>query len=172
MWRWLALGLCLASLACGGSSTAAPGGAKAAVGGDGEATGPAHVHCGDHGLYALPGSPPDEVEESDAGRAALTAFRSAEEVYEKGDASAASKKFLEAAQSLSRVKGDSDTMDYARYARQVSYHNALWTANEAGELPQMRTAIQKSASEDTVLADTIKALLGDEPEKCDEASDE
>jgi hypothetical protein len=166
MREWMALGLCLVSLACGGNS-ATPAGAKSA----GEepvkdSEGPSRTPCGDHGLYALPGSPPSDVEDNAQGKAGLSAFRVAEEDYGKGDTSGASKKFLEAAQSLARVKGDEEVTDYARYAREVSYHNALWAAAEAGELAQMREAIKKSAGEDPALADTIKSLLGDEPTQC------
>jgi hypothetical protein len=166
----MALGLCLTSLACGGSSAGQPGGAKSADGEASESSGGdrPRAPCGDHGLYALPGSPPSDVEENAQGKAALAAFRSAEEEYGKGNASGASKKFLEAAQALARVRGDEDVTDYTRYAREVSYHNALWSAAEAGELTQMRDAIKKSASEDTALADTIKSLLGDEPTECSE----
>jgi hypothetical protein len=165
----MALGLCLTSLACGGSSASQPGGAKSAGDESSGASGDRpRAPCGDHGLYALPGSPPSDVEENAQGKAALSAFRTAEEDYGKGNASGASKKFLEAAQSLARVKGDEEVTDYARYAREVSYHNALWSAAEAGELSQMRDAIKKSASEDTALADTIKSLLGDEPSECSE----
>lgn len=169
MRQWTALGLCLVSLACGGNS-ATKAGAKSA----GEAPtstdseGRPRTPCGDHGLYALPGSPPSEVEDDAQGKAGLSAFRVAEEDYGKGDPSGASKKFLEAAQSLARVKGDEEVTDYARYAREVSYHNALWSAAEAGQLVQMREAIKKSAGEDTALADTIKSLLGDEPTQCSE----
>src|SRR5690349_1714557 len=125
MWRWMALGLCLTSLACGGSSASQSGGVKSADGASSAAPSDRpRAPCGDHGLYALPGSPPSDVEENAQGKAALSAFRSAEEDYGKGNASGASKKFLEAAQSLARVKGDEEVTDYARYAREVSYHNA------------------------------------------------
>jgi hypothetical protein len=166
----MALGVCLTSLACGGNSASQPAGAKSAGDDASEASGDQpRAPCGDHGLYALPGSPPSDVEENSEGKAALSAFRGAEEEYGKGNASGASKRFLEAAQSLARVKGDEEVTDYARLAREVSYHNALWAAAEAGELSQMRDAIKKSAGEDTALADTIKSLLDDEPTECSEA---
>lgn len=122
--------------------------------------------CGEHGLYALPGSTPSEIQDDAQGRAALSAFRVAEENYGTGDPSGASKMFLQAAQALARVHGDEEVADFARYAREVSYHNALWAAAAAGELSQMRAQIEKSAAEDTALADAIKSMLVDAPVEC------
>lgn len=153
------------TLGCGGTS-ATPAAPTEPASSTGTTASGARAACGDHGLYALPGSAPSDLEEDKHGRAALSAFRVAEENYGKGDASGASKMFLQAAQALARVRGDEEVADFARYAREVSYHNALWAAAAAGELAQMRAAIEKSAGEDTALADAIKSMLVDPPAEC------
>jgi hypothetical protein len=168
MRRTSALGLALfLTLGCGTSATSegAKSGEPAA---QGTTASGARAPCGDDGLYALPPSAPSDLEEDAQGRAGLSAFRVAEENYKKGDPSGAAKMFLQAAQALARVQGDEEVSDYARYAREVSYHNALWSASEAGELPEMRASIQKSAGADTALADAIKAMLEDPPAECAE----
>jgi hypothetical protein len=124
--------------------------------------------CGDNGLYAVPppGSGSDGKNHA-AVAPALAAFSEAESAFEKGDKAGASKKFLDAAHELSRVPQNDPQGDWARYARELSYHNALWAAAAAGQLEKTKAELEKASREDSALADKIRAMLVDAPAQCE-----
>ena len=80
---------------------------------------------------------------------------------------AAWRKFLDAARQLSRVPQSHPQGEWARYARELSYHNALWSAAAAGQLEKTKAELEKASREDSVLAEKIRAMLVDAPAQCE-----
>ncbi len=164
---WICL-VTFTAIGCGGGGAAAPGKTAQSESGSGKTPAAStNIVCGDEqGIYALPASSTDLEANGKASEAAQS-FREAEEAYNGGNTSGASKKFLEAVRALAQVPSQDELGEWARYAREVSYHNALWSAAAAGQLTELRKEIDKSASDDATLADAINEMLVDPPTECE-----
>ncbi|MBK7584080.1 MAG: hypothetical protein IPI67_28265 [Myxococcales bacterium] len=122
--------------------------------------------CGAHGLYALPAMPERGVEAHSAIKAAVDAFGRAEASFARDDRAKAWREFLEAARHLSEVPAGNRLSDWAKYARELAYHDALWAAAAAGQLVESKGLLEKTAESDPALAEQIRSMLADSPVEC------
>jgi hypothetical protein len=125
-----------------------------------------HPGCGSDGLYALPPYEQEDVAKQPALSSAVTAFEAGHSAYATGDTALAAKKFFEAAHTLSGVPSDAPLADWALIARELAYHNALWSAAVAGDETTARDELQKTGGSDAKLAAEIDSLLADPPAEC------
>jgi hypothetical protein len=163
LWRVVVVGALGVSACGGGGATAKP----AETAGESPSPTASSGECADNGLYSVPPpTPGSDGKNHEAVAPALAAFSDAESSFEHGDKAGATKKFLAAAHELSRVPTSHEQGDWARYARELAYHNALWAAAAAGVLEKTKAELEKASREDSVLADKIRAMLGETPAQC------
>lgn len=122
--------------------------------------------CNGDGLYTLPPFEETQIEASADASAASRAFEAGISAFKSGDASAARRRFTQAARDLTKITGTSELSDWALIVREISYHNALWSASVAGEVAEARAEIQKSASGAGALSPELASLLADPPAGC------
>jgi hypothetical protein len=124
------------------------------------------VPCATDGLYSLPPYEQSAVSAEPAASSAVAAFEAGHAAYDSGDATTATAKFMEAARALGKLPKGTELADWALLARELCYHNALWSASAAGGVSETRAALEKTAAEDAPVSNEIKALLADPPADC------